>query len=158
MMKILGKPLKHSSPFSTAMLTSHSTTNEKKLGELVLQKYNSDFYTMTHYPVAARPFYTHLDPSNPKVTLSYDGFIRGQEIVSGAQRVHEPDELAKRMQSLGLYPDDEGFKSYVEAFKLGCVPHGGAGFGLNRLTMLYLGLHNIRLATLFPRDPRRLFP
>ena len=145
-------------PSHTIQLTSPSTTNEKKLGELVLQKYNSDFYTMTHYPTGARPFYTHLDPSNPKVTLSYDGFIRGQEIVSGAQRVHDADELAQRMQSLGLNPNDEGFKSYVDAFKLGCVPHGGAGFGLNRLTMLYLGLHNIRLATLFPRDPQRLFP
>jgi aspartyl-tRNA synthetase len=137
---------------------NNSTTNEKALGELIARKYNSDFFTMTHYPVGARPFYTHLDPTNPKLTHSYDGFMRGQEIVSGAQRVHDANMLCERMRSLGLDPDAEGFRYYVDAFRMGCVPHGGAGFGLNRLTMLYLGLPNIRLATLFSRDPQRLVP
>jgi aspartyl-tRNA synthetase len=68
------------------------------------------------------------------------------------------DELKDRMRSKGLDPGAEGFRHYVEAFELGCVPHGGGGFGLNRILMLWLGLPNIRLATLFPRDPQRKFP
>ena len=32
------------------------------------------------------------------------------------------------------------------------------GIGMERVTMLYLGLHNIRMASLFPRDPKRLTP
>lgn len=36
------------------------------------------------YPDAARPFYTMPHPTNPKYTLSYDVFMRGNEITSGA--------------------------------------------------------------------------
>jgi aspartyl-tRNA synthetase len=135
-----------------------STAHEKLLGKLVREKYGTDFYFLTHYPVAARPFYTRLDPEDPTLTLSYDAFMRAQEIVSGAQRVHVAEELKERMRSKGIDPSSEGFKHYVEAFELGCGPHGGGGFGLNRILMLWLGLPNIRQATLFPRDPQRKFP
>ena len=37
-----------------------------------------------------RPFYTMPDPHDPKWSNSYDVFIRGEEIISGAQRVHDP--------------------------------------------------------------------
>ncbi len=36
---------------------------------------------------------------------SYDMFIRGQEIVSGAQRVHDVDLLAKRAGESGIPVD-----------------------------------------------------
>ena len=63
--------------------------------------------------------------------------------------------------------------AYIDAFKYGCPPHAGGifsyfllffsfwplgGIGMERVTMLYLGLHNIRMASLFPRDPKRLTP
>lgn len=86
--------------------------------------------------------------------------MRGQEIVSGAQRIHDPAKLTERMKSMDppLDPESEGFRHYVNAFRMGCAPHGGGGFGLNRITMLWLGLANIRQATLFPRDPGRKAP
>lgn len=34
--------------------------------------------------------------------------------------------------------------SYLESFKYGAWPHGGAGIGLERVVMLFLGLNNIR--------------
>ena len=137
-----------------------STTNEKTLGKLVREKYGSDFYILTHYPSGARPFYTHLSPEDPSVTLSYDAFMRGQEIVSGAQRIHDPEMLVQRMKSMDppIDPESDGFRSYIDAFRMGCRPHGGGGFGLNRIAMLWLGLQNIREATLFPRDPQRKAP
>jgi len=49
-------------------------------------------------------------------------------------------------------------KEYVDSFKAGCPPHAGAGLGLERIVMLWLGLPNIRLASAFPRDPNRLAP
>ena len=124
------------------------------------EKYGTDFYFLTHYPTAARPFYTHVDPTDPKITLSYDAFMRGQEICSGAQRIHQPDALIARMKSMDppINLEDKGFQNYIDAFRLGCPPHGGGGFGLNRITMLWLGLPNIRQSTLFPRDPSRLAP
>lgn len=73
-----------------------STFNEKKLGALVREKYDTDFYMLYGYPIAARPFYTMIDPTDPNYTNSYDFFMRGEEITSGAQRIHDPELLAKR--------------------------------------------------------------
>ena len=42
--------------------------------------------------------------------------------------------------------------------RFGAFPHGGCAFGLERVVFLYFNLKNIRNATLFPRDPVRLFP
>lgn len=91
-----------------------------------------------------------------KLSNSYDFFMRGEEILSGAQRVHDPVLLESRMREAGINP--ESMKGYLDAFKLGCVPHGGGGIGLERVLMLFLKLNNIRRASLFPRDPKRLEP
>ena len=55
--------------------------------------------------MAARPFYTMPCPEEPKFSNSYDLFIRGEEIVSGAQRVHDYDLLKKQgsLVSLRIY-------------------------------------------------------
>ena len=37
-------------------------------------------------------------------------------------------------------------------------PHGGFAIGLERLLMQLLGLPNVKLAALFPRDLNRLTP
>lgn len=39
---------------------------------------------LTGYPKSARPFYTMLKKDDPEYTLSYDFFMRGEEITSGA--------------------------------------------------------------------------
>ena len=36
------------------------------------------------YPAKVRPFYTMADPEDKMFTRSYDFFIRGEEILSGA--------------------------------------------------------------------------
>lgn len=40
-----------------------------------------------------RPFYTMPCPDDDKYSNSFDVFIRGEEIISGAQRVHDADLL-----------------------------------------------------------------
>jgi len=132
------------------------TTNEKLLGRLVKEKYGTDFYILTGFPAWLRPFYTMPDPENPDYSNSFDMFIRGEEICSGAQRVHDATLLAAQVEAKGV-PVDQ-IQDYVDAFKLGAPPHGGAGLGLDRVVMYYLGLHNIRRSCLFPRDPARLAP
>jgi len=52
----------------------------------------------------------------------------------------------------------ESMPSYVNAFRAGCPPHAGGGIGLERVVQFFLGLGNIRRASLFPRDPKRLEP
>ena len=78
--------------------------------------------------------------------------------MSGAQRINEYEPLCRRMRELGLDPQGEGFRHYTEGFRYGCPVHGGGGVGLNRVVQFWLGLPDIRLATMFPRDPRRKGP
>ena len=132
------------------------TEQEKALGRIVREKYKTDFYVMHRYPVNARPFYTMLAPDNESVTNSYDIFIRGEEIISGAQRIHDTALLEKRAIECGI--DPETIRAYLESFSYGAPPHGGCGIGLERVVMLFLGLKNIRKTSMFPRDPQRLTP
>ena len=135
-----------------------STPQEKALGKIMLEKYQTDFYSVDKFPLAVRAFYTHPDPADPTLSNSYDFFMRGQEVMSGAQRINEYEPLCARMRELALDPEGEGFRHYTEAFKYGCPPHAGGGLGLNRILQFYLGLPDIRLATMFPRDPKRKGP
>ncbi|XP_047038290.1 aspartate--tRNA ligase, cytoplasmic isoform X1 [Helicoverpa zea] len=133
-----------------------STPDEKLLGRLVRAKYDTDFYVLDKYPLAVRPFYTMPDADNPKVSNSYDMFMRGEEILSGAQRIHDPEFLTERAKHHGI--DISKIAAYIESFRLGCPPHAGGGIGMERVVMLYLGLDNIRKTSMFPRDPKRVTP
>ncbi|TFY74104.1 hypothetical protein EWM64_g9907, partial [Hericium alpestre] len=139
-----------------AVLDDINTENEKRLGRIVKAKYDTDYFIIDKFPMELRPFYTMPDASDPKLSNSYDFFMRGEEILSGAQRVHDPALLVEQMKQKGVDPDS--MKGYVDAFRLGCAPHGGGGIGLERVLMLFLKLNNIRRASLFPRDPKRLEP
>ncbi|XP_068641796.1 aspartate--tRNA ligase 2, cytoplasmic [Aristolochia californica] len=133
-----------------------NTESERKLGQLVLEKYNTEFYILHRYPLAVRPFYTMPCYDDPKYSNSFDVFIRGEEIISGAQRVHDNDFLTTRAKECGI--DVTTIETYIDSFRYGSFPHGGFGVGLERVVMLFCGLNNIRLTSLFPRDPMRLTP
>ena len=59
-------------------------------------QYDTDFYMLDKFPLSVRPFYTMPDPNDMKWSNSYDFFMRGEEIMSGAQRVHDPAFLTER--------------------------------------------------------------
>lgn len=132
------------------------TPTEKALGKLVKEKYKTDFYILHRYPVNARPFYTMLCKDDPQFTCSYDVFMRGEEIISGAQRIHDPKVLSERAVEKGI--EVSTIKDYIDSFSMGAYPHGGWGVGMERVVMLYLDVKNIRRASAFPRDPKRLNP
>ncbi|KAI9107041.1 hypothetical protein K1719_022569 [Acacia pycnantha] len=133
-----------------------NTESERKLGQLVLEKYGTEFYILHRYPLAVRPFYTMPCPDNPAYSNSFDVFIRGEEIISGAQRVHKAEFLEKRAVACGI--DVKTIATYIDSFRYGAFPHGGFGVGLERVVMLFCGLNNIRKTSLYPRDPLRLAP
>ncbi|KAI0562368.1 Aspartate--tRNA ligase [Gracilaria domingensis] len=135
-----------------------NTEKEKLLGKLVKEKYDTDFFMLTHFPSAIRPFYTMVDPVDGRYSNSYDLFMRGEEIVSGAQRIHDVELLKTRAVAMLGEEGVSSIEDYVNAFRYGAPPHGGAGIGLERVVMLYLGVENIRECSLFPRDPERLTP
>lgn len=127
---------------------------ERLIGRWAKEEYNSDFVFVTHYPQAARPFYTY--PIDNGLTRGLDLIFRGVEITSGGQRVHEHDMLIQELQKRHMNP--EAFSGYLEVFKHGMPPHGGFAIGAERLTALLLGISNVRFARAFPRDGSRLQP
>jgi aspartyl-tRNA synthetase len=133
-----------------------NTEVERKLGKLVLEKYGTEFYILHRYPLAVRPFYTMPCHDDARYSNSFDVFIRGEEIISGAQRVHVPEFLTERAQACGI--DVGSISAYIDSFRYGAPPHGGFGVGLERVVMLFLGLNNIRKTSLYPRDPLRIKP
>jgi aspartyl-tRNA synthetase len=133
-----------------------NTATERTLGKIVLEKFKTDFYILHRYPESARPFYTMLCQDDPSFTCSYDVFMRGQEIISGAQRIHVPEVLAERAEAKGIPPST--IQDYIDSFKFGAYPHGGFGAGMERIVMLYLDLLDVRQTSAFPRDPVRLAP
>ena len=88
------------------------------------------------------------------VPQGYDLIWRGVEITTGAQREHRYDILKAQAEEKGL---GEDVKFYLEFFKYGCPPHGGFGLGIDRLTMLMLGLP-IKEAMFLFRGPSHLTP
>jgi len=132
------------------------TEDEKIIGKVIAADYGEEFYIINKFPKAVRPFYTMPDPDNSRWTNSYDLFLRGEEIVSGAQRIHDPQMLTQRCEEMGI--DTAPLADYINAFRYGAFPHGGGGIGLERVVMLFLKLNNIRKASMFPRDPKRLTP
>ncbi|GAB2226283.1 hypothetical protein Droror1_Dr00022084 [Drosera rotundifolia] len=133
-----------------------NTESERKLGQLVFEKYGTEFYILHRYPLAVRPFYTMPCYDDPAYSNSFDVFIRGEEIISGAQRVHDPEFLKQRAESCGI--DVETISTYIDSFRYGAPPHGGFGVGLERVVMLFCALNNIRKTSLYPRDPLRIAP
>ncbi|KAK1219266.1 aspartate--tRNA ligase dps1 [Marasmius sp. AFHP31] len=131
------------------------TKDEIQLGKLVKEKYGTDFFILDKFPAGPRPFYTMPDPEDDRRTNSFDIFLRGQEILTGGQRIHDARMLEDRMGKLGVQVAG-ALKEYVQGFRWGCPPHAGGGIGLERLVMLLLNLPDIRHASLFPRDPKSL--
>jgi nondiscriminating aspartyl-tRNA synthetase len=130
--------------------------HERWLSEWAQREHASEFLYVVGYPMVKRPFYTHPDPNRPGYSNSFDLLFRGQELVTGGQRLHRYSEylaaLARRGEDPGPYA------SYLAAFKHGMPPHGGWAIGLERFVGRLTGATNIREATLFPRDMHRLEP
>ena len=126
---------------------------ESLVYKYAMEKYNSEFMFITDYAATKRPFY-HMRDENG-VLQGYDLIWRGTEITSGAQREHRYEELVKNAKEKGL---GEDVKFYLQFFKYGCPPHGGFGIGLDRLTMLLLGLPSLKETQYIFRGPNRLNP
>ncbi|MBE6157221.1 MAG: aspartate--tRNA(Asn) ligase [Firmicutes bacterium] len=133
--------------------TDLTTEAEKLCYKLSKDMFDHEFLLVTDYPADKRAFY-HMRDENG-VLLGYDLLWRGVEITSGAQRENRYDELVKNAEEKGLKDD---VKFYLEFFKYGCPPHGGFGIGLDRLTMLLLGIPSVKETEFLFRGPNRLNP
>ena len=126
---------------------------EKLTSQYALEEYGHEFIFITGFAATKRAFY-HMRDENGELQ-GYDLIWRGTEITTGAQREHRYEEIVKNAKEKGLGDD---VKFYLEFFKYGCPPHGGFAIGVDRLTMLLLGLHSIKETEFLFRGPNRLNP
>lgn len=132
------------------------TEDERVLGAEIKKKYSTDLFAVIEYPESARPFYTSMHPEKKGVTRSFDFILRGEEISSGAERIHQKKLLIERVQEKGVAV--RSIQGYIDAFSCGVPRHGGCGIGLERVVKLIAGLTDIHKCSMFPRDPSRLHP
>lgn len=146
--------------------TGTDTTTEKDLlpdeerwiSDYAKKHDGSEALFVTHFPVEAMKFYHMVNPEDPKTVLWADLLFRGLEIATCPMREYHYDKIVKQMKDAGLDPGHPGYKSYLEAFRYGLPPHGGCGYGIDRLVEKTVGLNNVKEAILFPRDINRLTP
>ena len=49
-------------------VTDLSTAQEKRLGQLIREKYETDFYVLDEFPMSVRPFYTKQHRTDPNLS------------------------------------------------------------------------------------------
>jgi aspartyl-tRNA synthetase len=129
---------------------------ERGICQIIKEETGNDFVFVTAYPISVRPFYHMRREDDNSLTKSYDLLYQGIEITTGAIREHRIEVLEK--QALGKNMSLEELADYLNFFRYGCPPHGGAGIGPARIVMKLLGLNNIKEAVFLPRDVKRLIP
>ena len=130
-----------------------TTEAERLTYKLAKEKFNSEFLFVTDFPAEKRAFYHMRDKDG--ILQGYDLIWRGVEITTGAQREHRYEEIVKNAKEKGL---GEDVKFYLDFFKHGCPPHGGFAIGVDRLTMLLLGIPSVKESQFLFRGPNRLNP
>lgn len=131
-----------------------SPAAEKELCRYAREQYGTDLIFVTDWHLSKRPFYAYPKEDEPLLTNTFDLLCGGTEITSGGQRRHTYASMVEGIIMKGM--DPANFDDYLSIFKYGMPPHGGFGMGLERLTMTILQLKNIREASLFPSDPKRI--
>ena len=130
--------------------------HERAIGRWAAETHGSEFIAVEGYPMTKRPFYTHPQPGDGRWSNSFDLLFRGQELVTGGQRLHRYSDYLAAIGARG--EDPAAYSDYLEAFAHGMPPHGGFAIGLERWTSRLTRAENIREVTLFPRDLHRLTP
>lgn len=112
----------------------------------------------TEMPVLSKMKFYHKKAASGKNAEAADLLFRGVELATVPQREHRYEVLVEQIKAAGIDLADPGFSHFLTAMKHGLPPHGGCGFGIDRLAQKVIGLANIKEAILFPRDINRLAP
>ena len=138
-----------------------SPEEERAICDHVKETNNHEFVFITDYHKSKSAFYHMLDPENDNRAKRADLLFKGIEVTTLAQREHRPEILTAQASDKEFKTgvmDLEPLSDYINFFKYGVPPHGGAGIGPGRLVMKILDLPNVREATYIPRDVKRLNP
>jgi len=127
--------------------------DEREVSKWASEEFKSDFVWLVNFK-NNKNFYTWDNPEAADESLSFDLLYRGLEVLSGTHRIHDYAKLHERFQKQGL--TEAYYEHYFQSFKYGMPSEAGFSFGLERLTMKLFDLANIREATLFPTDLKRI--
>lgn len=133
-----------------------SPEEERAISEYILKEQEHEFIFITDYHQSKSAFYHMRLEEGSDRSRRADLLYRGIEVTTLAQREHRPEILEKQAKEKDM--DLEQLKDYMNFFRYGCPPHGGAGIGPGRFIMKILDLPNVREATYLPRDVKRLNP
>jgi len=133
-----------------------SPEEERAISEYVLKEHNHEFVFITEYHKSKSAFYHMRLEEGSDRSRRADLLYRGLEVTTLAQREHRLEILEAQAKEKGM--NLEPLKDYLNFFRYGCPPHGGAGIGPARFIMKILDLPNVREATYLPRDVKRLNP
>ena len=131
-----------------------SPAAERELCRWASEEKGTDLLFVIDWKLEKRPFYAFPKEEDPLLTNTFDLLCAGTEITSGGQRRHTYESMLEGIRLKGMNPAH--FADYLSIFRYGMPPHGGFGMGLERLTMTLLRLKNIREASLFPSDTKRI--
>ncbi len=107
------------------------------------------------HPVEVSPL-ARVDPADPEVTDRFELFINGSEYANGYSELNDPVEQRQRFESEQTARDAGDLErgsvdeDYLRALEYGMPPTAGLGVGIDRLVMLFTGVHNIKDVILFP--------
>ncbi|HSX53129.1 MAG TPA: aspartate--tRNA(Asn) ligase [Patescibacteria group bacterium] len=132
---------------------------ERWICEYAIEHLKSEAIFVSDWPADDMKFYHKAQVDKPELADRIDLLFRGLEVVTGSMRENNYDKLVKQLKEKAKgNPNDPGFKYFLMSMKAGMPPHGGFGMGLDRLVEKFIGLKNVKEATLFPRDINRLAP
>ncbi len=129
---------------------------EIEICKIMKDKTGQEFVFITEYPMDDRAFYHMRFEDRPNITMGTDLLWNGIEIATSAQREHRYEIL--KNQALQKKLNISKIQEYLNFFKYGCPPHGGAGLGFERIIMKLIDAPNIRETMYIYRGVKRINP
>lgn len=126
---------------------------ESKLGQIMKKERRSDALIIINYPDTIKKFYTMRRENGE--TETFDIIIDGWELVSGAMRNTNREQIEKSMLLSGVNINDYSFYLSVVS---GAITHGGFCLGLDRMIAKTLDIEVVAGASPFPRTAETLVP
>lgn len=110
---------------------------------------------LTDHPLELSPL-AKKKADNPEYVERFQLILKGREVVNAFSELNDPIDQQERFEEqerLHLAGDDEALRideDYITALKHGMPPTAGWGMGIDRLTSILSGSHNLKEVILFP--------
>ncbi len=108
------------------------------------------------FPLDTSPL-AKREPTNPRFTRRFEGYLFGQEVANAFSELNDPLEQRERFlaqQQLREAGDEEAHpfdEDFLRAIEYGMPPAGGLGIGIDRMAMLLTSTDSIREVIFFPQ-------